>query len=196
MSHDGFKTTWKPFFWLLLFRDVSLRAIGTWFSVFRPCIIYLKIFVLTCFLWSWDISGWTIFHISSIKNWFKAKHVWIWCFSPVKRVSLELGKINFWFSIAFPHLKEPLEGRWDWYFFVSKTLGGGFKYWFIYLQPYLGKWSQFEFWICFNWIGFFFTKSLTIWIHGVFSLGKALVDFRPNGIPRGQGPFKLLDVFF
>lgn len=44
------------------------------------------------------------------KNWFKVKHVWIWCFSPVKRVSLEF---KLWFSIAFPHLKEPLEGRWD-----------------------------------------------------------------------------------
>lgn len=158
MSNDGLKTTWKPFFWLLFFRDVSLRAIGTWFSVFRPCIIYLKIFVLTCFLWSWDISGWTIFHISSIKNWFKAKHVWIWCFSPVKRVSLEFGKIQLWFSIEFPHLKEPLEGRWD---------------------------SS-------------YTKFLTIKTSTVKKI--TWQNFRelkrPNGIPRGQGPFKLLDVFF
>ena len=48
MNHDGLKKTWKPFFWLLIFRDVSLFAIGTWFSVFRPCITYLIFLFFTC----------------------------------------------------------------------------------------------------------------------------------------------------
>ena len=30
----------------------------------------------------------------------------------------------------------------------------------------------------------------------VFFSWQSFGDFRPNGIPRGQGPFKLLDVFF
>ena len=83
------------------------------------------------------------FQCFSLHNLFRH-----FCFSPVKRVSLELGKIKFGFLSRFrtenKNLWNTFGGSVGLIFFRFKTLGGGFKYGLFAML--LGEFDpQFEF---------------------------------------------------